>query len=103
MVRGRVTDQETGHGIVGAVVSASSPSGLATTKTDRDGFYIFMSLPTGTTSISAVHDGYKPFVVLDVCVDSDQDRDIPIELNRFKTITPLWSTYPQWRCRFGGD
>lgn len=105
MVEGRVTDRLTGHVIAGAVVSARSPSGLATTKTDRDGFYVFMSLPTAATSISAVRDGYSPFVVLDVCVQSDQLRYVTIDLysGGFHTIASIRSTYPQWRCLYGGD
>jgi hypothetical protein len=104
MVQGRVTDRHTGRALAGAIVQASSPSGLFTTRTDRDGFFAFMSLPTGAARITAVHEGYEPFSVLDVCVDSDQMRYVPIALYPpFHMIASLTATYPQWRCYFGGD
>lgn len=106
MVRGRVTDWQTGRGIAGAIVSARSPSGYARTKTDRNGFYVFLSLPTAGTTISAVYPGYEDSAVRDVCVQSDQVRVVPLALLLpAPTINPLISssTYSQWRCRFGGD
>ena len=104
MIQGRITDRVTGKGIANATVRVSSPSGLGATKSDRNGNYVFLSLSTGATSISVEAQGYLPFIVLDVCVDSDQVRYVPLGLYRgFHTVASLRSTYPQWRCRFGGD
>lgn len=104
MIQGRVTDRVTGQGIADATIQVSSPSGLGATKSDRNGYYVFMSLPSGATRISVAAQGYSPFIILDVCVDSDQVRYVPIGLYRgFHAIASIRSTYPQWRCRFGGD
>jgi len=101
VVQGRVIDRQTGHALAGAIVQAWSPSGLFTTKSDRNGFFVFMSLPTGVTRISATHEGYAPNSVAGVCVDPDQIRFVMIAVYDEILSIPIPSIYPQWRCYFG--
>lgn len=61
--RGRVVDHETGEALYGAAVSlAAGPEGtpgLGTRVTDRDGRFLFRTVPPGTYTLTATLLGYR--------------------------------------------
>jgi hypothetical protein len=97
MVRGTVTDVFTGAPIEGATVIVDSPAVRVTAKTDRRGFFIFMALPPGAVTVAAEKDGYVPFVVRRVCVESDVVQEVALSLAT-RGIMRAFSTYPAWKC-----
>ena len=74
-IRGFV-DAYQGAGLNGARVSLIGPYGTVQTTADRDGFFVFLSVPTGTYNIYASEDGYSPGCRLGVVVEPDEVRDV---------------------------
>lgn len=100
IVQGTVTDEFTGQPLSGVTVLASSSAVQARSTTDRNGFFVFLSLPPGPVTVAAVAEGYHPSAIRDVCVESGITRFLRIWLdNRSRSVNPLWlTTYPQWQC-----
>jgi hypothetical protein len=75
-LRGRVVDAATGTGIAGAVVTATSPSQSATTQTDQNGGFNFLSLAPDSYVVSAQRPGYDAFSSAGVSVFADQVQSV---------------------------
>ena len=88
-IRGVVYERATHDGLAGVDVSVSGPAGAVHTFSDRNGFFVFLGLLPGTYTISLEKDGYHSFrctrTVAELQVDSDQVRDVALELAK----TPL--------------
>jgi hypothetical protein len=76
-IRGFV-DAYQGAGLNGARVSLIGPYGTVQTTADRDGFFVFLSVPTGKYDIYASEEGYVPGCRLGVVVEPDEVRDVTI-------------------------
>jgi hypothetical protein len=76
-VRGFV-DAYRGVGLNAAQVSLIGPYGTFQTTTDRYGFLVLLSVPSGTYAIYASKDGYVPGCRLGVVVEPDELRDMTI-------------------------
>ena len=74
-IRGFV-DANRGAGLYGARISLIGSYGTFQTTSDRDGFFVFLSVPTGTYDIYASKDGYSPGCRLGVVVEPDEVRDV---------------------------
>ncbi len=75
-LRGRVVDQATGMGLAGAVVTATSPSQTASTQTDANGNFNFLSLGPDTYVVSAQIKGYEPASAPGISVIADQVQSV---------------------------
>ncbi|MFO8054384.1 MAG: carboxypeptidase regulatory-like domain-containing protein [Bacteroidales bacterium] len=80
-LRGKITDKESGEPVPFANVIAEaggSQAGGATT--DYDGNFTIRPLSPGKYDVKATYVGYKPTMIKDVVVQSDQVRFIEIEM-----------------------
>jgi len=75
-LRGRVVDQTSGAGIADVVVAAISPSQSASTRTNGNGEFAFISLAPDTYVISAEHAGYDPASAAGISVFADQVQTV---------------------------
>ncbi|HKU80618.1 MAG TPA: TonB-dependent receptor, partial [Candidatus Tumulicola sp.] len=71
-LRGRVVDAATNAPIVGASVSATSPSQTAATVTDASGSFSFLALAPDTYTLRVEKSGYTPAVQAGASVFADQ-------------------------------
>ena len=71
-LRGRVVDGQTKAPIASAIVTATSASQTATTRTDANGSFNFISLAPDTYVVSAQVQGYDAFSASGVTVIADQ-------------------------------
>ena len=80
-IAGRIVDGS-GGAVPGASVTATSAqTGLAqTTVTDREGGYVFASLPSGTYTIRVTVSGFKPVERVNVVLDAASRRAVDISL-----------------------
>ena len=86
-LHGRVTDVDSGAPLEGAAVTVTSPSQTATTVTTASGSYNFLSLPPDTYVLTAKKDGYSVTQVPGITIISDQQRAVPVRLQKeLKTI-----------------
>jgi len=76
-IRGFV-DSYRGAGLYGARISLIGSYGTFQTTSDRDGFFVFLSVPTGTYDMYASKDGYSPGCRLGVVVEPDEVRDVKL-------------------------
>jgi hypothetical protein len=67
---GTVTD-DSGMPIANALVTATSPSQVATTRTDARGWFAFISLAPGSYAIASEKDGYDKSAFAGVVVSAD--------------------------------
>jgi hypothetical protein len=74
-VRGFV-DGYRGGGLDGARLRLIGPNGTFQTTANRDGFFVFLSVPPGTYSIYSFKDGYALSCRLDVVVEPDEVKDL---------------------------
>jgi len=75
-VRGRVLDATTGKALVGATVTAVSPSQTSSTQTDGNGGFSFLSLAPDTYTISVQRQGFDPIAASGVSVFADQVQTV---------------------------
>ncbi|MBD5655528.1 MAG: TonB-dependent receptor [Candidatus Eremiobacteraeota bacterium] len=75
-LRGRVVDAASGAGIAGAVVTATSPSQSASTQTDQNGGFNFLSLAPDSYVVSAQRPGFDPFSQSGLSVFADQVQNV---------------------------
>lgn len=71
-----------------AVLTVLSRAVIASTTTDANGFFVFMSLPPGRLDIEVRADGYTP-VTVPVCVQSGVFRTLPIILSPGGSLSQL--------------
>ncbi|MBV8147727.1 MAG: carboxypeptidase regulatory-like domain-containing protein, partial [Candidatus Eremiobacteraeota bacterium] len=87
---GQVTDQH-GAPVAGALVTASSPSESASTKTDASGHYVFLTLAPDTYTVTANKAGYNTVAITGAVVFADQTLTLSVTMNSFKTIAHVIS------------
>jgi hypothetical protein len=86
-LRGRVVDATTNAPIVGATVSAVSPSQTAATVTDSSGAFSFLALNPDTYTLHVEKTGYSPVAQPGASVFADQSSTFVIPLaSALKTI-----------------
>jgi hypothetical protein len=73
--------------IAGAKVSVTSPSQAATSISDANGHFVFLSLAPDSYTISAEKSGYDPVSVSGVTVQADQNQSVAMRLKR--TLTTI--------------
>jgi hypothetical protein len=89
-LRGRIIDRDTQHGIAGVRVTAASPSQSATTTTDANGGFVFLSLSPDTYTLSVSPPGYDAAVQSGITVVSDQVQTA--SLTAVKTLRTIGRT-----------
>ncbi|BDE07640.1 hypothetical protein WPS_29160 [Vulcanimicrobium alpinum] len=72
-ISGTIVDAATKKPLSGATVTATAPSGRATSTTDGAGFFNIYNLAPDTYTISIALNGYEQFVVAGVTVVQDQN------------------------------
>ncbi len=77
---GHVFDTASQTPVVGAKVTASSPSGSATTVTDKNGSFTFLSLSPDTYALSASDAGYDVATLSGITVQADQTVTYTVSL-----------------------
>ncbi|MDP9111080.1 MAG: Plug and carboxypeptidase regulatory-like domain-containing protein [Candidatus Eremiobacteraeota bacterium] len=87
---GTVADLTSAKPVADAKVSAVSPSQAATTTTDQQGRYNFLSLAPDTYTVTVVAPGYQPFAQAGVTVMADQTQTYNFSPN--KTIQEIGRT-----------
>ncbi len=91
-VEGKVTDQN-GNGIVGAKVTAASPSQSSSATTLANGFYTVLDLSPDTYSVTASKDGYDTSTLYGVTVTQNQSTSADIKMRQtVKTIGHVTTT-----------
>ena len=91
-INGIVTDSTTGKPVGDAVVTTSSPSQTATTKTDPSGHFAFLTLAPDTYTVSVAKDGYAPASIAGVTVFADQAQNLALTTQpQLKTIAKITS------------
>jgi len=78
---GYLTD-EAGSPVANAIVSVSSASTSASTKTDAGGHYVFLSLNPETYTVSISKSGYEPVAQAGVTVLADQTQSVNLKTRR---------------------
>jgi hypothetical protein len=89
-LRGRITDAATHAGIAGVRVTVSSPSQTASSTTDAQGSFVFLSLSPDTYTISVSPPGYDAVAQSGITVVSDQVQTT--SLSAVKTIRTIGRT-----------
>ena len=79
---GKVSDTATQVPVQGAKVTAASPSGSATTVTDKNGSFTFLSLSPDTYALSVSVAGYDTATLSGVTVQADQTVTYTVSLAR---------------------
>ncbi len=77
---GKVLDTATQAPVAGAKVTATSPSGSATTTTDKNGSFTFLSLSPDTYALSVTDAGYDPAGLSGITVQADQTATFNVTL-----------------------
>ncbi len=86
-ITGVVTNSSTNAPISGAVVTATSPSQTATTKTDASGHFGFISLAPDTYNVTvSAGNGHDAFALSGVTVQADQTQSVAL------TVSPTLQT-----------
>ena len=84
---GKIVDNANQTPIVGAKVTATSPSGSATTTSDKNGSFTFLSLAPDTYALSVSDAGYDPATLNGITVQADQTATFSVSLAKtLKTI-----------------
>ncbi len=79
---GTVIDPTTKQPVAGAKVSVASPSQVATTTTDANGHFGFLSLAPDTYTVSAEKAGYSPVSLAGITVAADQSQNLQLTSQR---------------------
>ncbi|HEY7992645.1 MAG TPA: TonB-dependent receptor [Candidatus Eremiobacteraceae bacterium] len=89
-LHGRVADTASGAPIVGAKVTAASPSQLETVTTDSNGVFVFISLAPDTYTVTISKDGFDTASLPGITVVADQARNIGVTLQKsLKTLATI--------------
>ncbi|MGA8575615.1 MAG: TonB-dependent receptor [Candidatus Cybelea sp.] len=81
-VTGRVTDDQSHAPLAGVLVTANSPSQIATSTTDASGTFRFLSLRPDTYTISFSKSGYDPITQPGLTVVADQVQTYNVSMHR---------------------
>ena len=79
---GTVTATDTKAAVAGAVVTAASPSGSYTARSDAKGVFTIVGVTLDTYTISVQAPGYLPFAVQGVTVTADEAVHLPVVLSK---------------------
>ena len=91
-IEGKVTDQN-GNGIVGAKITAASPSQSSSATTLANGFYTILDLSPDTYSVTASKDGYDTSTTYGVTVTQNQATAADIKMRQsIRTIGRVTTT-----------
>jgi len=91
-IEGKVTDQN-GNGIVGAKITAASPSQSSSATTLANGFYSILDLSPDTYSVTASKDGYDMSTLYGVTVTQNQSTAVDLKMRQaVKTIGHITTT-----------
>lgn len=86
-IHGTLIDRESKAPIADVNVSAFSPAGSYSTKTNTHGFFTLIGLPSDTYTVTLSGAGYEPFQVAGVTVLGDQQADLgTIALSKAKVL-----------------
>lgn len=72
VIDGTVTDAQTGSGLAGVSVSATSPSAAKSVTTDAKGFFVLEALPPDTYTVTFSREGYGTESITGITVVQDQ-------------------------------
>jgi hypothetical protein len=89
-VAGTITDAQSAQPISGATISVSSPSQSASTTSDAQGRFGFLSLAPDTYSVTIVKSGYQTFTQPGVTVIADQTATLSYPV--YKTLATIGKT-----------
>ncbi|MDH7494324.1 MAG: carboxypeptidase regulatory-like domain-containing protein, partial [Candidatus Saccharicenans sp.] len=80
-VKGRVTDKS-GQPVEGAYIYLSSPSlvGLRYFLTDKNGYYYFLNLPSGSYKLAVEAPGFHTAIINDIRVETGKTLTLPVSL-----------------------
>jgi len=94
-ISGTITDQKTTAPLAGVRVSAVSPTGQYSSKTDAKGFYSFTGVTPDTYTVSFELTGYQPASLTGVNVFADQVAAVSLGLNKsLRTIGTVTARSP---------
>ena len=79
VVKGKVTDKESGIGLPGVIVRLKSPNQVFTT-TDSEGRFRFAEIPVGRQSFLFALTGYKSYPLNDVVISSGKEMVLDVEM-----------------------
>lgn len=77
---GTVSAQSNGAPVADAAVTVSSPSQVATTRTDARGRFVFLSLQPDTYTLTIAKNGYSPSSTSGVTIFADQTQTLAFSL-----------------------
>lgn len=80
-LHGTVTNAATHQPVVGATVTATSPSQTATVTTDKSGNFTFISLAPDTYIVSVERSGFEPSSISGVTVLADQVQNLTFPMS----------------------
>jgi hypothetical protein len=87
---GLVLDAATAGPLADVTVTASSPSQVATTRTDVRGNFVFLSLAPDTYTVSFQRTGYEPLSSTGISIFADQAQNLSFSLHKsLKTIASV--------------
>ncbi|MDH5602884.1 MAG: TonB-dependent receptor [Cyclobacteriaceae bacterium] len=86
-VKGRVTDQGSQEGLIGATVMLLGSDPLVGTSTDLEGSFELKNVPVGRQSFEFRIMGYEPYVVREILVSSG--KEVVLEIALKEDITSL--------------
>jgi hypothetical protein len=75
---------ENGRPLADALVTAVSPSQTAETHTDKDGFFVFLTLPPDVYTVEAEKDGNSGAYAPGARVDSDQTTFLNLRVSSYQ-------------------
>ena len=94
-ISGTITDQKTTAPLAGVRVSAVSPTGQYSSRTDAKGFYSFTGVQPDTYTVSFELTGYQPASLTGVNVFADQVAAVNLGLNKsLRTIGTVTARSP---------
>ncbi|HZZ64009.1 MAG TPA: TonB-dependent receptor [Candidatus Baltobacteraceae bacterium] len=89
---GTVVDTNTGRPVADATVTAAAPSQSATTTSDANGHFVFLSLAPDTYTVSSTKSGYDPASVAGISVFADSTQTAALSMHpTLKTIASVRS------------
>ena len=89
---GSVVDTSTAAPVANATVTASAPTQSATSTTDANGHFVFLSLTPDTYTVSSSKNGYDPASVAGVTVFADSVQSVTLSMHStLKTIASVRS------------
>lgn len=83
---GTVVGVDTNKPVAGATVSAASPSGTFSGRTNSSGVFTLVGVTLDTYTVTVQAQGYSPYIAQGVTVTSDESVRLAVALSRLRTI-----------------